>query len=146
MANSLAMLLGPASPAWGEMETPQSCPLSFLPVLLPAPRAAPQEVTGKQVMDVVFRDSGCQREDAVGTSGMFSASVAVTVRNTFSEVWMDPLLRAQSVEILWCLSALFIFFLVSKGLTGTQALEKRGVLENSLLSCCHLTTDCSCSV
>lgn len=44
-------------------------------------------------MWVVFRDSGCEPEDAVGTSCLkkgFSASVAVTVGNTFSKVWMDP--------------------------------------------------------
>lgn len=86
-----------------------------MPVLLPAPRAAPQEVAGKQVMDVVFRDSGCQCEAAAGTSGLFSASVAVTIEPPSVKSGWIPGLRAQSVEILWCLSALFIFFLVSKG-------------------------------
>lgn len=44
-------------------------------------------------MWAVFRDNGCEPEDAVGTSGLkkvFSASVAATVGNTFSKVWMDP--------------------------------------------------------
>lgn len=66
---------------------------------------------------------------------MFSASVAVTVGNTFSKVWMDPSPGSSVYGDPVVLIALFIF-LDSEGFTVTQVLEKRGVLENSFLSCC----------
>lgn len=57
-------------------------------------------------MQVEFRDSGCEPEDAAGTSGLkkaFSTSVAVTVGNTVGNVWMDPSPESSVCGDPWCL-------------------------------------------